>query len=209
MAQAIRDGMSVKNMAPKWYSGVPVEEVLGHPTDPKAVLLVDVGGNIGNDLIGFHEAFPELPGRLVLEDLPGSVAKLDENDLKPIEVVGHDFFMPQPIKGAKAYYLKSILHDWKDEDCRKILISIKAAMKPGYSKVLINETVIPDYNAGWFDAGQDIMMMLGHGAQERTEREWEELVDSVGLQLSQIWDVKGATEKLIEVELAEISVLRG
>lgn len=202
MAQAVRDGMSVKNMAPKWYSKVPVEEILGYPTDHNAFLLVDVGGNIGNDLIGFHKAFPELSGRLVLEDLPGSVAKLDEIDLKPIEVVGYDFFTPQPIKGAKAYFLKNILHDWKDEDCRKILISIKAAMVPGYSKVLINETVIPNRNAGWFDASQDIMMMLGHGAQERSEGEWKDLVGSVGFKVSKIWDVKGATEKLIEIDLA-------
>lgn len=191
--------MTVKDMVPKWYSGVPVEEILGNPNDINAVLLVDIGGNVGNDLVSFHKAFLDLPGRLVLEDLPASVAKVDESVIEPIEVVGHDFFTPQPIIGAKAYYLKNILHDWKDEDCRKILLNIKAAMKPGHSKVLINDAVIPDHNAGWFDASQDIMMMLGHGAQERSEGEWKELVSSAGLQVVKIWDVKGATEKLIEV----------
>jgi hypothetical protein len=201
MAKAFRIAMTVKDKAPKWYTGVPVEEILGHPSNPDAVLLVDVGGNMGNDLIGFNKAFPDLPGQLVLEDLPESVAKLDQSALKPIEAVGHDFFTPQPITGAKVYYMKNILHDWNDEKCRQILVNIKAAMKPGHSKVLINDAVIPDHNAGWFDASQDIMMMLGHGAQERSEREWRELVGSVGLQVTKIWDVQGATEKLIEVDL--------
>jgi hypothetical protein len=202
MAKAFRIALTVKDLAPKWYSGVPVEEILGNPTNSDAVLLVDIGGNVGNDLLGFHKAFPDLPGRLMLEDLPASVVKLDEEDLKPIEVVGHDFFTPQPITGAKAYFLKLILHDWNDEKCREILSNIKTAMKPGHSKILINEAVIPNRKASWFDASQDILMMLGHGAQERSEGSWRDLVESVGLKVTKIWEVKGSTEKLIELDFA-------
>lgn len=54
--------MSVKSMAPKWYSGVPIEESSAIPRISKPILLVDIGGNIGNGLIGYHRAFPELFG---------------------------------------------------------------------------------------------------------------------------------------------------
>ena len=73
------------------------------------VLLVDVGGGVGQDLLKFHAKHPDLRGRLILQDLPDVVnnAKVPEY----IEAMGHDFFTPQPIHGAKAYYLHSILHD--------------------------------------------------------------------------------------------------
>lgn len=60
---------------------------------------------------------------------------------KRIELQVHDFFTPQPIKGARAYFMRSVLHDWPDEQCRKILGHLKDAMDPGYSKILISDCV--------------------------------------------------------------------
>ena len=65
--------------------------------DPDAVLMVDVGGANGSQLVNFKEQFPHLPGRLILQDLPESVQAA-----KPtpgIEVQAYDFFTPQPVKG--------------------------------------------------------------------------------------------------------------
>jgi hypothetical protein len=202
IAKAFRAAMTVEHMAPKWHSGVPVQEIIGNPSDPNAVLLVDVGGNVGNDLLGFHKAFPELPGQLVLQDLPASITRLNADELKPIQIVGHDFFTPQPVVGAKAYFFKVIFHDWNDEKCREILNNTKVAMKRGHSKILINEVVIADRDAGWYETSQDILMMIGHGAQERSESAWRTLIESVGLKVTKIWDVKDSAQKLIEVELA-------
>ena len=48
-----------------------------------------------------------------------------------------------------------------------------------------------------------MLMMLVHSAQERREWEWKKLIESVeGLKLKKIWDVQGALEKIIEIELA-------
>jgi len=63
-----------------------------------AVLLADIGGNQGHDLKLFKEQEPDIPGRLILMDLPAIVNKIT-SPLDGIEVVPYDFFTPQPVKG--------------------------------------------------------------------------------------------------------------
>ena len=203
--EAFRNHMQFKTVGLKWYE-VPgiMEAAFGDAKVGKDdVLLIDVGGNGGHDLIGFHKAHPSMPGRLILQDLPTTIQSLDPAALalQGIEPMGHDFFTLQPVHGAKTYYLKMCLHDWPDAQCIQILSQLKPALKPGYSRILLNEIVIPDEKAGWFETGVDMLMMQVHSAQERREREWVALVDAVGgLRVKQIWDVDGAVEKVIEIE---------
>ncbi|KAL4931010.1 S-adenosyl-L-methionine-dependent methyltransferase [Aspergillus undulatus] len=164
------------------------------------VLLVDVGGSFGHDLLDFRRKWPDVPGRLVLQDLPEVVSSVKDK-YPDIEVMGHNFFTEQPIKGARAYYMHSVLHDWPDSNCEKILANIVAAMKPGYSKLLVNENVIPDTGAYWETTSLDlIMMQIGSG--ERTERQWHSLLESAGLKITKIWTAQRGVESLIECELA-------
>jgi hypothetical protein len=46
----------------------------------------------------------------------GKLRDLDGLNIKAYE---HSFFEPQPIKGARAYYLGSILHDWPTPTARR------------------------------------------------------------------------------------------
>ena len=103
--------------------------------------------------------------------------------------------------GARAYYMHSILHDWNDESCRKILKGLIPAMRPGYSKILINENVIPSTNAYWETTSLDFIMMADFSSTERTEKHWHELIESVGLKITNIWTVQRGVESLIECEL--------
>lgn len=107
-----------------------------------------------------------------------------------------------PLLGARAYYMHSILHDWPDEVCRKILSRIIAAMRPGHSKLLINENVVPSKEAYWETTGLDLLM-LAFGGKERSERDWHELLSSVGLKIANIWTAERGVESLIECELAQ------
>jgi len=210
--EAFLNHMKWKTVGLKWHE-VPeiLEAVFGDigvdakdAKDIENVLLIDVGGNGGHDLIEFHKAHPSLPGRLILQDLPPTIQSLDSVMLtqEGIEPMGHDFFTPEPVYGAKAYYLKMCLHDWPDQQCIQILSQLKPALKPGYSRILLNEIVIPETAAGWFETSLDLLMMQVHSAQERREREWIALVDKVGgLRVKRIWNVEGAVEKLIEIEL--------
>lgn len=136
----------------------------------------------------------------MLQDLPEVISAV--KDLHPsIEITAHDFFTEQPVKAARAYYLHSVLHDWPNDLCSKILANLVAAMKPGYSKLLVNENVIPNTAAYWETTSLDlIMMQLGSG--ERTERHWGSLLESAGLRIVRIWTAHGGVESLIECELA-------
>lgn len=82
----------------------PVQKQLidGAAIGDQDTLLVDVGGSFGHDLADFRRKWPHIPGRLVLQDLPEVVVSV--KDLHPsIEVMAHDFFTEQPVKGMMAF----------------------------------------------------------------------------------------------------------
>lgn len=98
--------------------------------------------------------------------------------------------------------MHSILHDWNDETCQKILRRLADAMAPGYSKLLINENVIPDTGAHWQATSLDIIVMVDLASKERTEHQWYELIKPTGLKIVKIWSAQASAESLIECELA-------
>ncbi|KAJ5157192.1 uncharacterized protein N7482_008292 [Penicillium canariense] len=109
-------------LPPAWPGLVRVLPVtarlrVSHETDP---LLVDIGGGQGEDLKRLRHQFPDLRGRLILQDLPTVIA--GATDLPAdIEAQSHDFFQPQPVKNAKGYFMRRILHDWPDKQAAQIL----------------------------------------------------------------------------------------
>ncbi|CAJ2510507.1 Uu.00g133160.m01.CDS01 [Anthostomella pinea] len=161
----------------------PVKELIdGADTSDGSAFLVDIGGSTGHDIEEFLQKHPNAPGRLILEDLPVVIGQIESLDEK-IERVPHDFYTEQPV-------------------CMKVLARITEAMKPGYSKLLINENVIPGRNAAWEATGLDILMMTLLAAKERTEQDWHDLLGAAGLKINKIWTVANGTESLIECELA-------
>ncbi|KAJ3942046.1 uncharacterized protein N0V96_007535 [Colletotrichum fioriniae] len=190
---------------PSWMDeGIyPVKERLvdGFHDSQDNVLLVDVGGSFGHDIDEFRRKHPDAPGRLVVQDLPTVINQIEKLDDK-IERMGHDFFTEQPIKGARAYYMHSVLHDWPDKKCEEILVRTTAAMKPGYSRLLVNENCIPDIGADWQNTGQDIMMLTLVSSKERTRVEWQSLLEKAGLSILGIYGGGNGVESLIECELA-------
>lgn len=62
-----------------------------------AALLVDIGGNIGHQCAEFKSRFPKIPGRVILEDLPGPISMA--RTTVGVEKRVHDMFTPQPIIG--------------------------------------------------------------------------------------------------------------
>lgn len=83
-------------MDPNFY---PLERLVeGMRGGSDEVFLVDVGGGKGHDLKELRRKWPSTPGRLVLQDLPPVLA--EATDLgSEIEVMPHDFFTEQPVKG--------------------------------------------------------------------------------------------------------------
>ncbi|KAL9593641.1 MAG: hypothetical protein Q9219_007457 [cf. Caloplaca sp. 3 TL-2023] len=171
--------------------------------DSESVFLVDIGGGKGHDLQELIRKHLYLPGKLVLQDLDTVIADAKATGLdKKIVPMAHDFFTEQPIVGARAYYMHSCLHDWPDNAAREILLCLAPAMKKGYSKLLINENVIPARGAHWLSTGLDMTMMAGFSSCERTEDNWRKLLEASGFKIIKIWTYEPGCESLIEAELA-------
>ncbi|KAK4456335.1 S-adenosyl-L-methionine-dependent methyltransferase [Cladorrhinum samala] len=193
---------------PRWVDPgfYPVKERLldGYVSGgSSSALLVDVGGGLGHDISNFLAKHPECKGRLVLQDLEPVISQISALDAR-IEPTVHDFHAEQPVKGARAYYMHSVLHDWPDEVCLSILGQIKKAMKPGYSRLLINENVIPDTKAHWETTGLDILMSLLLSSKERTRMEWSRLLEEqAGFKITGIYGGLSGVESLIECVVPE------
>ena len=74
-------------------------------------------------------------------------------------------------------------------------------MTPGYSKLLINELVIPDQGVSLFMSRSDMNMMAVLGSMERSEAQWRELLEPIGLSIINIWAGDDGSESIIEAQL--------
>jgi hypothetical protein len=176
--------LSQKATGVPWFETYPVTEnlIVKSPSD---TLLVDIGGGLGHDLIALKDRFPDLPGKLILQEL--AVVINDVKDLPiGIEAMAHDFFKPQQVKNAKAYYLRHVLHDWPDKQAVLILESIRGAMGPE-SILLIDENVLLEVGVPLFSAQTDMNMMLAFSSLERTEVQYRELLKRSGFRIVRVW----------------------
>ncbi|OJJ96619.1 hypothetical protein ASPACDRAFT_1890997 [Aspergillus aculeatus ATCC 16872] len=186
---------------PEWFEIYPVARLTDpslpplHEDDPEAVLIVDVGGNQGHDLLAFQARYADLPGRRVLQDLP-KVVKWDVG--RGIEAMGCSFLEEQVVKAARTYYFRAIFHDWPDATCLRILQNTVAAMDPAHSRVLIVDMVLPDTDVPLLQASLDIQMMSIGAGVERSERQWRDLLGKAGLEVTGIWNTNPGMESVIE-----------
>lgn len=196
------DYMAAKRPAAEmkqWFDIYPAASELSNAeSDPEGVLMVDVGGGPGQELVGLKQKHPELPGRYVLEDLPVTLDRISGLPAG-IEKVAYDFFTPQPIKSARAYFMRDIMHNWSDMKCTQILRNIAGAMDKEYSVLLIDQYVLPTTGAELRAAEMDILMLLHTSGIQRTRPMWEKLLESAGLDIVKIWDADGSQESVLEV----------
>lgn len=106
------------------------------------------------------------------------------------------------VLGARVYFFHFIMHDWSDEVCLEILGNVTPAMKKGYSKLLLNEFILPERGCPLLLSGFDLQMMTIHAGKERTESQWLALLSRVGLTVKKFWVPSSGGEGIIEAELA-------
>lgn len=86
---------------PTWLDVYPWQD----KTDglkPEQPFFVDIGGGIGHQSIALREKVPQLPNKIILQDIPGA---LDHAIKHPgVEPVLQDFFQPQTITGIGQFY---------------------------------------------------------------------------------------------------------
>ncbi|OAP64699.1 hypothetical protein AYL99_00671 [Fonsecaea erecta] len=163
-----------------WLDGLDVlgQAALNVAPGSERPFFVDVGGGHGHQCKQLLDKHPNLHGSLVLEDLPQVADKLSPID--GVKIIGQDFFETQAVRGAAFYYLRRIMHDWPDAECRTILSRLSEAMASD-SLILIDEIVLPEANVPWQAAMQDVSMNILFAGKERTRDQWERLIASSGL----------------------------
>jgi O-methyltransferase domain/Dimerisation domain len=149
--------------------------------------IVDVGGGHGRLLAAILTAAPAARG--VLFDLPevvvGAPPLLEELQVADrVRVVGGSFFDSAP-EGGDAYVLKSVIHDWPDDDAMRILRNVRAAARPG-ARVLLIELVVPEHDRDFMGKWTDIEMLVVAAARERTAAEYGGLLAQAGFQLNRV-----------------------
>jgi hypothetical protein len=168
--------------------------------------VADIGGGQGRLLAAILASSPGARGVLfdIASAIGGAAPVLEQHGVADrVECVVGDFFESVP-SGLDAYVLKAILHDWNDEDCRRILGNIRAALGDhAEGRILIVEAVVPDLNDWHFSKAMDIAMAVSLGGKERNLHEWRALLASAGFELAGVsrtapphWVIEGRPSEL-------------
>ncbi|KAL5203063.1 hypothetical protein ABZP36_014015 [Zizania latifolia] len=152
--------------------------------------LVDVGGGLGAAAQAISKAFPEIKCSVL--DLGHVVAKAPGGTL--VEYVAGDMF--ESIPPANAIFLKSVLHDWGDVECIKILKNCRKAIssRDTRGKVIIIDIVVgagpSNQKHRELQALFDLYIMFVNGIQ-RDEQEWKKVFLDAGFSGYKIMPVLG------------------
>ncbi|HEY2324760.1 MAG TPA: methyltransferase [Thermoanaerobaculia bacterium] len=154
--------------------------------------IVDVGGSQGVLLTGLLRQGGQARG--ILFDRPEVIqqarAVVEASPLRDrIALVEGDFFSSIPA-GADLYVLKSILHDWPDGECERILRNVHAAAAPG-ANLLIVEMIVPEEPQPSPVALMDMNMLVMLNGRERTAGDFEKLLNATGFSLVRILQTSG------------------
>lgn len=184
MAQGMRS-LSTGSLAACAY---PFGEELGKlDIKEDEIAIVDVAGGQGHIMTDVRERYPNLKGRIIVQDLPAVLDTVPGGPPKGIEFMPYNMFTPQPVRNARAYYFRHIIHDWDDLSVGLILQQIVQILKesPG-SKLLLADLVLPEANTGMQEAIRDFTM-FPIGGMERTVSQWRQLLATNGLEIKKIW----------------------
>jgi ubiquinone/menaquinone biosynthesis C-methylase UbiE len=154
--------------------------------------LMDVGGGAGELIGAVAKEYPHIRGTVF--DLP-RCAESANNHLNRVGVkdrtdfLAGDFFEMVP-SVADAIILKSVIHDWNDERSSVILQNCRRAL-PKDGTLLLVERLMPALpsvsNEDRAVAMSDLNMLRGPGGLERTEREYQYLLNQTGFRLQAIY----------------------
>lgn len=183
-----------------WNDFYPIKELIaGFDASKGDAFFVDIAGGIGHEAALLKSTFPEAPGKFILQEVPAVLE--DIKDLDPaIERMPYNFFTPQPVVGARTYFMANIMHNWTDQECHKILSNTVPAMIKGYSKILFSDHIVPEQNCPLHTVGRDIGMMSLHSGVERSEKMWTALLEKAGLKVVKFYALSGNGEGLVEAE---------
>lgn len=150
-------------------------------------VVADIGGGTGALLAAILGIFPAVSGILaeqpqILQEASNVLTTAGVRDR--VTLVECDFFAEVP-RGADAYVLLRVLHDWGDEDALRALRRVGEAMEPS-ARLLVIDGVVGPPNEDPLTKFLDLMMLVSAGGRERTEVEWRSLLDTAGFRVDAV-----------------------
>jgi hypothetical protein len=147
---------------------------------PAGEIVADIGGADGSVLV---RLLAEAPGRRgvifdlehVAVDAHARLAKHQLNDR--VEVVAGDFF--ENVPQADVYLLSTVLHDWDDEACARILGRIAEAGSPG-ARLVIIESILAEGDEQHASKLFDLTMLAMTPGRERDLSDFTALLNAAG-----------------------------
>jgi O-methyltransferase domain len=168
-------------------SAMAIDAVLKAYSFTGAQLVVDVGGSHGSLLSAVLEKVPEARG--ILFDLPNVVSgagpTLERAGVAHRVTCQGGSFFESVAEGGDVYLVKSVLHDWNDDECVRILSACRKAMIPG-GRVVVIEMLISNQGPPSPAPLIDLNMLVMLTGRERTEQEYSTLFTRAGLALSAV-----------------------
>jgi hypothetical protein len=104
-------------------------------------------------------------------------------------VTGGSLFEAVP-DGADAYLLKTIIHDWDDEESLTILRNIRTVIATD-GKLLLMELVLPEAAPPHPGMLVDLEMLVHTGGRERTASEYADLLSLTGFRQTKVIPAAG------------------
>lgn len=162
-----------------------------------ARVVVDVGGGDGGLLAEALGSRPELRG--VLVELPEAAARARDRlagagVLGRVRIEPGSFFDHVPGDGD-LYVLRRVLHNWNDENVRRALARVRAAM-PDEARLLVLEELLPaapdasSASAGAWAAPRnrivDLLMLVLMEGHDRTADEYTALLSDSGFAVKSV-----------------------
>jgi hypothetical protein len=181
-----RDGVvfdaAMRTMAASFAVGILDANDFG-----RHAVIADVGGGTGTLLAAILQAHPAVSAilaeqpQVLLEAPPVLAAAGVEGRVRLVEC---DFFSAVP-RGADAYLLLRVLHDWGDEDAVRILRRVREAMDLS-ARLLVVDAVVGPPNEDPLTKFLDMMMLVSAGGRERTADEWIATLGAAGFRLESV-----------------------
>jgi hypothetical protein len=162
--------------------------------------IIDVGGGQGHILAAILSTHEKSRGAVFDIEPTAALAKkflLDRGLGDRCDALGGDFFSRLP-DGYDAYMLKSILHDWSDVKATEILTACRQAIPAHGRLLIIEEVMVPGKTVGCPNRFIDLEMLVQLGGKERTESDFEKLMQSAGFSLERVVPIEGSFFSVVE-----------
>ncbi len=192
LAQNFNDAMTSYST----YGGQPVTNAVDFG---RFNTITDIGGGLGALLSHILQKYPtirhgicfDLPGVIQQSETKNEFAKQSISQDR-YEYRSGDMFDATTIPQTDAYIMKSIIHDWPDDRATDILKSIRTAANGKQITIfLVDYIILSDNEQDEFihryTHAFDLHMMIAFNAKERTQKQYEFLLEQSGFRLKHLY----------------------